>query len=181
LRGGSIVLERITWLGLTGTVAILLMGCAASRDATGYLGGLLSAPGRSTTGVEFRWTGDSSGVRGTVTVALPSGERFTGNFVQVTREVPDTELVPMVNPITGFTDAVAREGGTTMPDVWANAVELGAFREEYANRIVAVLFGDRGNAMRCGFRLIDPPAGFRGGGTGACRISYDNGTIAVQF
>jgi hypothetical protein len=87
----------------------------------------------------------------------------------------------MVNPIAGFTDAVAREGGTTPQDVWANAVELGAFRTEYTDRIVAVLFGDKGNAMRCGFRLFDPSRGFSGGGTGGCKISYDNGTIAVQF
>jgi hypothetical protein len=87
----------------------------------------------------------------------------------------------MVNPVAGFTDAVAREGGTTPQDVWANAVELGSFRTEYANRIVAVLFGDKGNAIRCGFRLFDPTQGFRGGGTGTCAISFDNGTIAVQF
>ena len=29
--------------------------------------------------------------------------------------------------------------------------------------------------------LLTGPQGFRGGGTGGCRISYDNGTIAVQF
>ena len=130
--------------------------------------------------VEFNWTADSSR-RGTIAAALPTGERFTGNFVQVTREVPDTELVSMVGPIAGFADAVAREGGTGSQDVWTNAVEIGSFREEYANRIVATLFGDKGNAMRCGFKLFDPEKGFPGGGTGACLISYGNGTIAVQF
>ena len=176
------MLRRTAGLGLTGTVAILLAGCSATgATGTGYLGGLLSAPDRSVKGVEFLWTAGRSRGQGTVTVALPTGERFTGNFVQVTREVPDTELVPMVNPIAGFADAVAREGGTTPQDTWTNAVELGAFRTEYANRIVAVLFGDKGNAMRCGFRLFDPSQGFAGGGTGGCKISYDNGTIAVQF
>ena len=87
----------------------------------------------------------------------------------------------MVGPIAGFTDAVAREGGTGSQDVWTNAVEIGSFREEYANRIVATLFGDKGNAMRCGFKLFDPEKGFPGGGTGGCQISYGNGTIAVQF
>jgi len=55
--------------------------------------------------------------------------------------------------------------------VWAPAVDIGSFREEYANRIVATLFGDKGNAMRCGFRLFDPQKGFPGGGTGDCLIS----------
>jgi hypothetical protein len=65
--------------------------------------------------------------------------------------------------------------------VWTNAVDIGSFREEYANRIVATLFGDKGNAMRCGFRLFDPQKGFPGGGGGSCLISYANGPIAVQF
>jgi hypothetical protein len=58
---------------------------------------------------------------------------------------------------------------------------MDTFRTEYADRIVATLFGTKGNAMRCRFRLFDPPAGFRGGGTGECQISYGNGTVAVQF
>ena len=174
------MLGRSALLGLTTSVAILLASCSAAGP-TGYLGGRLSAPDRPVRPVEFVWTADWSGVRGTITATLPTGERFTGNFVQVTREVQDTELVPLVNPVAGFTDAVAREGGTTPQDVWANAVDLGSFRAEFTNRIVTVLFGDKGNAMRCGFRLFDPPKGFRGGGTGGCQISYDNGTIAVQF
>jgi hypothetical protein len=173
--------RRIIRMGLTGMVATFLAGCSSGAGATGYLGGRLSAPDRPVAGVEFLWTADRSGIRGTLTATVPAGERFTGNFVQVTREVADTELIPMVGPINGFTDAVAREGGTTPQDVWTSAVDLGTFRTEYTDRIVAVLFGDRGNAMRCGFRLFDPPQGFRGGGTGTCKISYDNGTISVQF
>jgi hypothetical protein len=172
--------ERTTVPGLTVVMAALLTACAPAAS-TGYLGGLLSVSKQPAKGLELVWTADQSGVRGTITTALPSGERFKGNFVQVTQEIPDTELVPMVNPIAGFTDAVAREGGTALQDVWANAAELGWFRTEYANRIVAVLFGDKGNAMRCGFRLFDPAQGFRGGGTGTCAISFDNGTVAVQF
>ena len=76
---------------------------------------------------------------------------------------------------------MAREGGTTPQNVWVHAVDIDSFREEYANRIVATLFGDKGNAMRCGFKLFDPEKGFPGGGTGGCQISYGNGTIAVQF
>jgi hypothetical protein len=167
---------RITLRGLVVALSALLAGCSS----TGYLGGLLTAPGRPQSPVEFNWTADSSR-RGTITATLPTGERFTGKFVQVTREVPDPELVPMVGPIAGFTDAVAREGGTTPQNVWTNAVDIGSFREEYANRIVATLFGDKGNAMRCGFRLFDAGKGFSGGGTGGCQISYENGTIAVQF
>jgi hypothetical protein len=170
---------RITWRGLIVALSALLAGCS-STGSTGYLGGLLTAPGRAVSPVEFSWTADSSR-RGTIAATLPTGERFTGNFVQVTREVPDTELVPLVGPIAGFADNVAREGGTTPQDVWANAVEIGSFRAEYANRIVATLFGDKGNAMRCGFRLFDPQKGFPGGGGGNCLISYGNGTIAVQF
>jgi len=167
--------------GLTAAAAVLLTGCASPAPSTGYLVGLLSAPSQPARRVELAWTADPTGVRGTITATLPSGERFKGSFVQVTHEVPDTELVPMVNPIAGFTDAVAREGGTASEDVWANAVELGWFRTEYANRIVAVLFGDRGNAMRCGFRLFDPTQGFGGGGTGTCAVSFANGTVAVHF
>jgi hypothetical protein len=175
------MLGRIIRLGLTGTVATLLTGCSSTGgDATGYLGGRLSAPIDPSRISSFsgRPTGRRSGHRNG---DAPTGERFKGNFVQVTHEVADTELVSMVGPLNGFTDAVAREGGTTPQDVWTNAVDLGTLRTEYANRIVAVLFGDRGNAMRCGFRLFDPPRGSRGSGTGTCKISYDKGTIAVQF
>jgi hypothetical protein len=174
MRAGPITLR-----GLILALSALLVGCS-STGATGYLGGLLTSPGRPVSPVEFSWTADSSR-RGTIAATLPTGERFTGKFVQVTREVPDTELVPMVGPIAGFADNVAREGGTTPQDVWANAVDVGSFREEYENRIVATLFGDKGNAMRCGFRLYDPEKGFPGGGVGSCLISYANGTIAVQF
>ena len=162
---------RIVRIGLTSMGAAFLASCSSpGAGATGYLGGRLSAPDRPVAGVEFLWTADQSGARGTLTATAPAGERFTGNFVQVTQEIADTELVPMVGPINGFTDAVAREGGTTPQDVWTSAADLGAFRKEYTDRIVAVLFGDRGNAMRCGFRLFDPPRGFRGGGTGQiCR------------
>jgi hypothetical protein len=159
----------------------ILLGSCASRAATGYLGGRWTALDRPVTGVEFVWTTDTSGIRGTLTAALPTGERFSGNFVQVTHEVADTDLAPMVGPLAGFTDAVAREGGTTPEDVWTSAVDLDTLRTQYANRILSVLWSDKGNAMRCGFRLFDPPKGFLGGGTGGCKISYDNGTISVNF
>ena len=174
------MLPRLNWLALMSSAALLLTACS-STGATGYLGGLLTAAGRPVTGVEFLWGTDSSGIRGTLTATLPTGERFTGNFLQVTHEVADTELVPMIGPVAGFTDAVAREGGTTPQDIWSSAIDLDTLRTQYANRIVAVLWGDKGNAMRCGLRLFDPPRGFQGGGTGACKISYDNGTIAVNF
>jgi hypothetical protein len=169
---------RIALVGSTVVLAAWLAGC--STTSSGYLGGRLTAPGRPESGVEFTWTQSAWG-QGTMAATLPTGERFTGNFAQVTRVVPDTVLVPIVNPVAGFTDDVAREGGTEGENVWVPAIDLGSFRAKYADRIVATLFGDKGNAMRCGFRLFEPSKGLSGGGVGQCQISYGNGSIAVQF
>jgi hypothetical protein len=41
----------------------------------------------------------------------------------------------------------------------------------YSGKVVATLFGDQGDSMRCRFQLTDPQAGLSGGGVGQCQVS----------
>jgi hypothetical protein len=161
---------------------LLLAGLAACTAAnTGYLGGLLTGPGQTRAPVEFVYTvTERTGDRGTLAATLPGGEAFTGSYVQVTHATPTVVLLPIVQ-VPGFEGAWTDWGPDQPGDVWVAAGDLDLIRRTYAGRIMATLFGNRGNAMRCRFTLFDPPRGFAGGGEGQCQVSYGNGTIAVQF
>jgi hypothetical protein len=54
------------------------------------------------------------------------------------------------------------------------------FVRTYSGRVVATLFGDKGNTMRCRFQLTNPEAGLSSGGVGECQVS-SGGTIDVEF
>ena len=43
--------------------------------------------------------------------------------------------------------------------------------DEFKGNTEAFLFGDRGNKMRCKFRLSDTLVGFKSGGFGVCQVS----------
>jgi hypothetical protein len=78
-----------------------------------------------------------------IQVTMPDGERFSGRIV----EEPETaNATPPSNK--------------SFPTV-----------EEFVGNREAFLQGDRGNNMKCKFRLSDTVLGFRGGGFGLCETS----------
>jgi hypothetical protein len=161
-------------------LALFTAGCT-----TGYLNGRLTGHGGLRTPVEFEWTAGlrsswpgSSADRGTIKTTLPTGETFSGRFMQVNGTRSDSDLHSIVK-LSGF------DGPWPVwepaDDAWGSTPDLARFRSAYADRIVATLQGDKGHAMRCRFRLFDPPAAFRGGGSGECQVSAGGGTVTVQF
>ena len=85
-----------------------------------------------------------------IQVTMPDGERFVGRIVKE----PEA------------TDATALSG-KSYPTV-----------DEFAGNTEAYLQGDRGNDMKCKFRLSDKVLGFKGGGFGLCE-TFDGRVIDI--
>ena len=76
-------------------------------------------------------------------VQMPDGELFIGKLIDEEMETTSKESL-----------------GKGYPAV-----------DEFQGNTEAFLFGDRGNKMRCKFRLSDTLVGFKSGGFGVCQIS----------
>lgn len=84
---------------------------------------------------------------GTITTALPDGERFSGKFVVGT-------------------------SSSTGIGVGMGSGEVGVFSGSgNTSNAAAVLMGDKGGSMHCSFTLAKPDAGLEGGGVGRCKVS----------
>jgi hypothetical protein len=92
--------------------------------------------------VFFSYTDDRFG-SAEIQVTMPDGERFSGRIVE---EPKTANATP--------------PSDRSYPTV-----------EEFAGNTEAFLQGDRGNNMKCKFRLSDTVLGFKGGGFGLCEIS----------
>jgi hypothetical protein len=80
-----------------------------------------------------------------IKVTMPDGERFTGKTMDVSKAKEDRAPV--------------------------NRRYLTV--DQFPGNIVAFLTGDRGNNMKCKFKLSDTLLGFKGGGYGLCQTSED--------
>ncbi len=85
-----------------------------------------------------------------IQVTLPDGERFVGRIIEA--------------PVA--TDATA-PSGKSYPAV-----------DEFQGNTEAFLQGDRGNNMKCKFRLSDKVLGFKSGGFGLCE-TFDGRVIDI--
>ena len=85
-----------------------------------------------------------------IQVTLPDGERFVGRIIE--------------EPVA--TDATA-PSGKSYPAV-----------DEFQGNTEAFLQGDRGNNMKCKFRLSDKVLGFKSGGFGLCE-TFDGRVIDI--
>jgi hypothetical protein len=108
-----------------------------------------------------------------MTVTLPTGESFSGKYVHVT----STTTVDVVPPV--FWDPAWSDWGP-FGYPWDDGAGFQAFRRSYSGKVVATLFGDRGDTMRCRFHLQAPEQGMRGGGVGACQVS-NGGQLTAMF
>lgn len=84
---------------------------------------------------------------GTITATMPDGERYSGKFVVGTSITTGIGVGAGSGGVGVFTG-----GGNT-----SNAA--------------AVLMGNKGDSMHCGFTLSKPDAGLEGGGVGRCELS----------
>jgi hypothetical protein len=156
---------------LHAAIAAALVGCVT----TGSIGGRLSASGQPPTPVTFSFQSDRFGEGGTLSVTLPDGEYFSGRYLQVT----STSTADVVRPITVFWGPRWHHWGP-FGDPWLDESDYTSFVTNYSGRVVATLFGNKGNTMRCRFQLSNPQAGLSQGGVGECNVS-NGGTIEAQF
>ncbi|MFP6663434.1 MAG: hypothetical protein VCC00_04460 [Deltaproteobacteria bacterium] len=163
----------------------LVAGCAQQ----GTIMGRLSVPGEKTsTPVTMNWatTGFSSG--GTMNVHLPAGETYTGKFLQVTSTTSADTLGGGGWGGVGWSGGYGGYGGYgggwndwgPYGSPWGGGGSYSTFVTNYSGKVIATLFGDKGNTMRCRFHLSQPASGMEGGGVGECEVKGGD-KIAAQF
>ena len=156
------------------SMALLFGGCVASGPITGRL----TSPGAAPVTITMHYRSARFSQNGTMTATLPSGESFSGRYLQVASDT-DAE---MLDPYWGgwgvgwggwepWTD----DGGP-----WIAGADVPTFVRNYSGRVIATLLGDRGGRMRCRFHLADPDRGMSSGGVGECEVS-GGGKISAEF
>src|SRR5215475_7664206 len=110
----------------------LLAGCAG----TGPITGQLVIPGQAPQRVTMTYETDRFDEGGTLSVTLPTGERFTGRFLQIT----STTSVESVGPTWASWGPVWSEWGP-FGETWISGPsDAMTFRRNYTGRVVATLF-----------------------------------------
>jgi hypothetical protein len=157
--------------GLIWSVLMLipLAGCAT----TGFVDGRFSAAGNPPVPITFVYKTQPFGEGGTMTVDLPTGESFSGKYVQIT----STSTADVVHPL--FWEPIWDDWGP-FGAPWYEGTDFPTLVRNYTGKVVATLFGDRGDTMRCRFQLSSPEQGMSGGGVGECQVS-NGGKIAATF
>jgi hypothetical protein len=136
-------------------VAALAAGCTTMGTGSG------STPSGASP-ISFNWKSSDS-VSGTMSAALASGQTYSGQFFQITRET----TVDGVGPLwSGWYPGWRRRGGW---DYW-DASPTPDFITHYTGRVVANLAAPSGEHMRCNFQLAHPSDGMAGGGSGQCQM-----------
>jgi hypothetical protein len=122
--------------------------------------------------VAFTWEseGDKSG---DITATFNSGRVFTGEYVQISRDVRSESLDPLWNGWDRPRNANAWR-------YWS-ASSRSEFVRENTGRVLANLHDDKGEYMRCRFTLINPERGMKGGGEGRCQLSDSGKEINAEF
>lgn len=150
------------WLAL----ALCLGGCSYN----GAIAGRLEAPGMQPKPIEMTYTTRRFGSGGTISTTLPSGEYFTGRYMQITSETTADAFGP------GW------GGWGPWKPFWGDwgGGDYSSFVRNYDGKVIATLFGDQRHTMRCRFTLANPEDGMTGGGVGECQISNGE-TIHATF
>ena len=122
--------------------------------------------------VAFTWEseGDKSG---DITATFSSGRVFTGEYVQISRDVRSESLDPLWNGWDKPRNANAWR-------YWS-ASSRSEFVRENSGRVLANLHDDKGEYMRCRFTLANPDRGMKGGGEGRCQLSDSGKEINAEF
>lgn len=151
------------WLVLTG----LLAGCAYS----GAIAGRVESPGMQPKPITMDFQSERFGAGGTMNTKLPDGEYFTGRYLQVTSDTSADSFGPGWGGWGPW--------GPGWGD-WGGSADYATFVKNYSGRVIATLFGDHSDTMRCRFQLANPPDGMAGGGIGECQVTNGD-RIQAQF
>lgn len=155
-------------------LAFAMTGCVHKGELQGQVASPTS-PNQPSPRVVFDFKTDRSGNGGSLSTTLPNGESFSGKYVQITSTTQQQAVDPFWTGWSPYWNDWGPFG-----DGWAPGRDYPTFRTNYSNKVVATLFGDKGDTMRCRFNLKDPPSGLRGGGTGECQTSKGE-QLDVQF
>ncbi len=161
---------------ITKQLAMILLVSACACVSTGHLNGRMEIPGQPAEPVVFNFESDRGGQGGKLSALLPDGETFTGKYLQITSTTSESTVGPM---FYGWGDPYW-SGWGPFGAPWSSGGDYTTFRTNYSGKVIATLFGTKGNTMRCRFNLANPPSGLKGGGTGECQLSKGR-QIAVQF
>jgi hypothetical protein len=161
------MVSRSAALGRWLVVAGLLSGCTYS----GAIAGRVEGRGMQPQPITMNYTTERFGAGGTISTELPSGEYFTGRYLQITSDTEANDLGP------GWIGWGPWAPGWSD---WGGDVDYATFIQKYSGRVIATLFGDRKNTMRCRFQLANPEEGMAGGGVGECQVTNGE-TIQAQF
>jgi hypothetical protein len=122
--------------------------------------------------VAFTWESDDSN-SGDITATFGSGRVFTGEYVQISRDISEKNLDPLW-------DGWDRPRSKNDWRYW-NADSRSEFVRENSGRVLANLHDEKGEYMRCRFRLAYPERGMKGGGEGRCQLSDSGKEINAEF
>ena len=141
-------------------VAAMLAGCTT----TGTIDGRVAGPDKPAAAVAFTYTASQGRHHGTLSTTLPSGEGFSGQYVHIT----STSAVDTSDPFFWHPDWADWNPFSTP---WFDGSDGSTVVKHDSGKVVATLFGDKGDVMHCRFRLHDPERGMPGGGVGQCQVS----------
>jgi hypothetical protein len=143
---------------------IALSACTSIGTGSGSV-----APGGAP--VNFSWTSTDGGTSGTMSASLADGKSYSGEYHQITQQVPAHAFVGD----RGWSDW---GGGWNDWDGWG-PFAVDDFATEYSSRVVATLQDAGGERMRCSFDLDTPVDGMTGGGRGRCQLKGGRSVDAV--
>ena len=145
-------------------ISLLTMGIVGC--ASGPVTARVDVPGRSPVPLTMSWESGLFGGSGTMAAVMPDGERFSGKYTVVKKEMSRGWVDPAWE---GEVPPDAQ--GDMDASMWGGARDWGAFIRTHENKAIATLKGDRGTTMLCRFSLLASEAGMRGGGSGNCQTS----------
>jgi hypothetical protein len=152
--------KSITKAGATLAILAILGGCTTMGTGSGAM----SAKGKPTEPVLFKWKSNDGGISGSMVATLPDAT-YTGRFFQITQQTQRQTLAPMWD---GWS-----EGWDDWPywGPWPANSDIAQFITRYSGKVVATLQSTGGRRMRCRFHLAHPVGGMSGGGQGECQLS----------
>lgn len=139
------------------TICLTLSACA------GTMNGMLRGSGER---ISITFTQELQ--HDNLQVTMPDGESFVGKAVMVGRST---------SMGTGLGAATARSSSAANTTAWGTSFGV---VETYTGSVQAVLFGNRGNTMRCKFQYADSSGFTTAGGVGLCETS-DGRVADVQW
>jgi hypothetical protein len=147
-------------------VLLSLLALAAVGCASGPMAGQVTVAGQPRVPLTMSWESGLFGGSGTMTAVMPDGERFSGKYTVVKKDLVRGSIG---SAWTGDDPPEIR--GAIDDSMWGAARDSGTFLRTHENKAIATLKGNRGTTMLCRFELDASEAGMRGGGAGTCQTS----------